>query len=70
MEIAELRKKTPEALQQELVESSEELFKLKMQQGMRQKIRPDAFKVVRRQIARIKTILNEKTLPKKRVRHE
>jgi large subunit ribosomal protein L29 len=61
MKIAELRQKNREDLQQELIESSEELFKLKMQKGVaQQQVRPHTFKEVRRRIARIKTLLNEK----------
>jgi large subunit ribosomal protein L29 len=37
-----------------------EQFNLRMQQGMGQAGRPDQFRKVRRNIARVKTIINEK----------
>jgi len=38
-----------------------EQFNLRMQQGAGQMSKPHLFQVVRRDIARIKTVLNEKT---------
>lgn len=60
MKTADLRKKKTEELNQEMLELSEELFKLRMQKGAGQVARPHVFKNVRRNIARIKTILNER----------
>ena len=60
MTIKELREKKTEALQQELDELLQELFKLRMQRGMGQATRPHLFKNAKHQVARIKTILNEK----------
>lgn len=60
MNAKELRQKTSLELNNELHELGEEVFKLKMQKGVGQVARPHIFKKLRREIARIKTILNEK----------
>ena len=49
-------------LESELLELRKEQFNLRMQRGTGQLTNPARFKIVRRQIARIKTRLNE--LPK------
>jgi len=59
MKATELRQKSKDELNQSLVELSKEQFNLKMQKGTNQLSRPDKVKSVRRDIARIKTILNE-----------
>ena len=46
-------------LQAELLELRKEQFNLRMQRGTGQLTNPSRFKVVRRQIARVKTRLNE-----------
>lgn len=60
MKAAELREKSVDALQQELLELRREQFNLRMQQGMGETPRPHNFSRVRKDIARLKTILNEK----------
>lgn len=60
MKAAELRSKEPEALQKELLERLKEQFNLRMQRASGQLARPDQLRKVRRDIARIKTVLNEK----------
>lgn len=60
MKAQEYRQKSSEDLNKELIELNTELFKLKMQKGMGQVARPHAFKQIKRQVARIKTILNER----------
>jgi len=60
MKAQELRTKTMEELQKELLELSRERFKLRMQQGTGQLTRNSELKRVRREIARVKTILTEK----------
>ncbi len=60
MKVAELREKTADALKAELIELMREQFNLRMQQGMGESPRPHYFKRVRRDIARVKTILTEK----------
>jgi large subunit ribosomal protein L29 len=60
MKANELRDKSVEALEQELLERRKEQFNLRMQQATGQLARPDQMTRVRRDIARIKTVLNEK----------
>ncbi len=60
MKAAELRARTPSELQELLVEQLREQFNLRMQKGSGQLGNPSHFKKVRREIARIKTVLNEK----------
>ena len=58
--VTELRKKDAAGLKQELQDLLREQFNLRMQQGSGQLSKPHQVKVVRRSIARIKTVLNEK----------
>ena len=60
MKAAELRTRNPGELQQLLVELLREQFNLRMQKGSGQLGNPGRFKALRREIARIKTVLNEK----------
>ena len=60
MDAKELRAKSDEELRKELTELSREAFNLRMQQGTGQLSRPNQVKEVRRNIARVKTILNER----------
>jgi large subunit ribosomal protein L29 len=57
---ADIRNKSADELQAELIDLLREQFNLRMQQGSGQEPRPHQFKQVRRDIARIKTVLNEK----------
>lgn len=57
MKAAELKQKTADELKVELVENLKEQFKLRMQKAAGQLSRPSEVKRVRRQIARIKTVL-------------
>ena len=57
---AELRSRNPEELQVLLVDLLREQFNLRMQKGSGQLGTPSRFKAVRREIARVKTVLNEK----------
>ncbi|CAA9890008.1 50S ribosomal subunit protein L29 [Candidatus Methylobacter favarea] len=59
MKASELRQKTKDELGSLLLELSREQFNLKMQKGTSQLSRPDQIKKVRRDVARIHTILNE-----------
>lgn len=56
---AELRSKSADELQEELVELRKEEFNLRMQRGTGQLANTARFKQIRRDVARIKTILNE-----------
>jgi large subunit ribosomal protein L29 len=59
MKVNELRQKTKDELGSMLLELSREQFNLKMQKGTGQLSKPDQVKKVRRDVARIHTILNE-----------
>jgi len=60
MAAADLKDKTVDELNTELSALFREQFNLRMQQGSGQDVKPHNHKRVRRQIARIKTIINEK----------
>jgi large subunit ribosomal protein L29 len=60
MKAGDLRKKSADELKLELENLLREQFNLRMQKGTGQLTRPDQVKKVRRDIARIKTLLNEK----------
>ncbi|MEN8130740.1 MAG: 50S ribosomal protein L29 [Pseudomonadota bacterium] len=62
MRAAELREKTSEELNKELLDLLREQFNLRMQQGTGQFSRHDQFSKVRKDIARIKTVLNERSM--------
>ncbi len=59
MIVSELRQKTKSELESILVELSREQFNLRMQRGTGQLSKPDQIKKVRRNVARIYTVLNE-----------
>lgn len=61
MNAAEMRTKTESDLNTELVELRREQFNLRMQRAVGQLGNPSRFKEIRREIARIKTVLNEKS---------
>jgi len=60
MNATELRNKKSDELQNELVALLKEQFNLRMQRGVGQTPQTHLFRKVRREIARIKTILREK----------
>lgn len=60
MKASELRQRTVTQLNDELVALRREQFNLRMQQGVGQSPRQDRFGKVRRDIARVKTVINEK----------
>jgi large subunit ribosomal protein L29 len=59
MKASELRKKTKDELGTMLLDLSRERFNLKMQKGTGQLSKPDQVKKVRRDVARIHTIINQ-----------
>jgi large subunit ribosomal protein L29 len=61
MNASELREKNNEELNTILNDLSREQFNLRMQKGTGQLSRPDQMKKVRRNIARVQTVINEKT---------
>ncbi len=59
MKANELRRRSPEDLQKELMNLLREQFNLRMQRGTGQLSKPSQMKAVRREIARVKTIMGE-----------
>lgn len=57
---SELREKSVDELNKDLLDLLREEFNLRMQKASGQLSRHSQFKIVRRDIARIRTILNEK----------
>lgn len=60
MNTSELRSKSAEELNNELLALLKEQFNLRVQKGIGQSPQAHLFKKVRRQMARIKTVLREK----------
>ncbi len=63
MKAGELRKKSNKDLQKELLELRKEQFSLRVQAATGQANNSHHFRRVRQNIARIKTVLNEKKQP-------
>ena len=59
MDAKELRTRSPQELADELVKLRKEQFALRMQRATGQAPKPDQFGKVRRNIARVKTVLRE-----------
>jgi len=59
MKVSELRQKSAEELNATLVELGREQFNLRMQKNTGQLTKSDQVKKVRRNIARVKTVVNE-----------
>ncbi|MEW7980170.1 MAG: 50S ribosomal protein L29 [Candidatus Sedimenticola endophacoides] len=59
MKASELREKSPSELEESLLELRKEQFNLRMQQSTGQLARPSQVNRVRKEIARVKTVLNE-----------
>ncbi|MCQ2504290.1 MAG: 50S ribosomal protein L29 [Saccharofermentans sp.] len=62
MKADDIRKKTTEELQKELVSLKEELFKLRFQHATNQLENPQQIVNCKRDIARVKTIIREQEL--------
>ena len=60
MDASELRNKTPDELRTQLVELKKEAFNLRFQQATSQLENTARIRTVRRDVARVKTILNQK----------
>ena len=60
MNASELREKTPDQLRDQLVQLKKEAFNLRFQQATGQLENTARMRVVKRDAARVKTILNEK----------
>jgi len=59
MKATELRQKSKEELAEELIELRREQFNLRIQQATGQLVRSDQYRNVRKNIARVKTIMRE-----------
>jgi large subunit ribosomal protein L29 len=57
--ISELKKSSQADLDKRLLDSRKEQFNLRMQRGTGQLTRPSQMRAVRRDIARIKTVMNQ-----------
>ncbi len=62
MKANELQGKSKDELLDELVELRREQFNLRMQQATGQMARPDQYRKVRKNIARVKTVLRAKEI--------
>jgi len=62
MRFAELQKKNASELAEQLDGLYQEQFALRMQKAVGQLARPDRVKKVRREIAQVKTLINERKL--------
>ncbi|WP_085793562.1 50S ribosomal protein L29 [Roseivivax jejudonensis] len=60
MNASDLRDKTPDELRDQLVQLKKEAFNLRFQQATGQMESTSRMRSVRRDVARVKTILNEK----------
>jgi large subunit ribosomal protein L29 len=60
MKASELRSKSTGDLQNEIIALLKEQFNLRIQRGVGQSTQPHVFKRIRKDIARIKTVLREK----------
>jgi large subunit ribosomal protein L29 len=60
MDVKELRNKTPDQLRDELVSLKKEAFNLRFRQATGQLENTARMRQVRREAARVKTVLNEK----------
>jgi large subunit ribosomal protein L29 len=61
MSASDLRGKAASDLQSELIKLRREQFSLRMQQASGQTIKSSDFSKVKKSIARVKTVMNEKT---------
>ena len=62
MNVKEMRGKTAAELSEELLKLRKEQFALRMQRATGQGVKPDQFGKVRKNIARLKTIVREQEL--------
>jgi large subunit ribosomal protein L29 len=66
MSAKELRSKAVGDLQSELIKLRREQFSLRMQSASGQAVKSSDFGKVKRSIARVKTVMREKTVPAKK----
>ena len=68
MKASELQDKSKEELLEELVGLRREQFNLRMQQATGQMARPDQYRKVRKNIARVKTVLRAQELAEQKAK--
>ncbi len=66
MKASEIRQLSDEEIKQRIKELEEELFNLRFQKALGQLEKPHRFKMIRKDIARMKTILRERELQRER----
>lgn len=66
MNIQDIRKKSSEELQKEISDLKQELFSLRFQQATGQLENPARLRQVKKTIARMKTVITERTLSEAR----
>ena len=64
MKLEELRKLSTEELQKKIKENNEELFNLRFQQATGNLEKPSRLRDLRKQVAKMKTIIRERELEK------
>ena len=67
MKASELKNKTKDELLEELVNLRREQFNLRMQQATGQLARSDQYRRVRKDIARVKTVINEQVKSQQKI---
>jgi large subunit ribosomal protein L29 len=65
---AKVRAMAPADMQKELLELRREQFNLRMTRATGQSVKPDQFTKVRRNIARLKTVLGEQKRPEQKTK--
>ncbi len=68
MKPSEIRQLSDEEIKQRIKELEEELFNLRFQKALGQLEKPHRFKMIRRDIARMKTILREREIEREKTK--
>ncbi len=68
MKASEIRQLSDEEIKQRIKELEEELFNLRFQKALGQLEKPHRFKMIRKDIARMKTILRERELQREKTK--
>lgn len=68
MKPSEIRQLSDEEIKQRIKELEEELFNLRFQKAFGQLEKPHRFKMIRKDIARMKTILRERELQREKTK--
>jgi len=66
VKVSEIREKPADELLHDLHERQTEMFKLRFQRVTERELRPSEIQVVRKDIARIKTVLKEREIARER----